>query len=145
MESLVILSPAKEWMCLGGDESQHNRHRDGCGARSRSSTSPTDERYNAETESQCRSPQKTQIVSPLIKARMGADNSLPETQIGTHSSLPIKARMGTDSCSLPEMQIGAKTQKRPQMTQITQSDTEEAQIDTEYSREMSAWLIACWR
>jgi hypothetical protein len=43
------------------------------------------------------------------------------------------------------MQIGAKTQKRPQMTQITQSDTEEAQIDTECSRERSAWLITCWR
>jgi hypothetical protein len=39
----------KEWMCLSGDKSQHSRDRDGCKARSRSSTSPTDERYNAET------------------------------------------------------------------------------------------------
>ena len=51
VESLVILSPAKEWMCLSGDESQHSRHRDGCRARSRSSTSPTDERYNAKIDS----------------------------------------------------------------------------------------------
>jgi hypothetical protein len=128
VESLVILSPAEEWMCLSGDESQHNRHRDGCRARGRSSTNSTDERYNAETESQCRSPQKTQIVFPLIKAQMGADNSLLETQIGTDSFPPIKAQMGTDSCSLSKMQTGAKTQKRPQMTQITQSDKEEAQI-----------------
>src|SRR5882762_7189830 len=91
-------------MCLSGDESQHNRHRDECRARGRSSTNSTDERYNAETESQCRSPQKTQIVFPLIKAQMGADSSLPK------------------------IQIGAKTQERPQMTQITQSDKEEAQI-----------------
>src|SRR5882762_6158977 len=104
-------------MCLSGDESQHNRHRDECRARGRSSTNSTDERYNAETESQCRSPQKTQIVFPLIKAQMGTDNSPPKT-----------AQMGTDSCSLPKMQIGAKTQERPQMTQITQSDKEEAQI-----------------
>ena len=41
----------KEWMCLSGDESQHSRHRDGCRARSRSSTSPTDERYNAKIDS----------------------------------------------------------------------------------------------
>ena len=63
---------------------------DGCRARSRSSTSPTDERYNAKIDSM-------QITSK-----------------STDGSPPIKARMGANSCSLPEMQIGAKnTEKTP--------------------------------
>jgi len=64
----VILSPAKEWMCLSGDESQHSRHRDGCRARSRSSTSPTDERYNAETLISMQITSKAQMV-PYPKCR----------------------------------------------------------------------------
>jgi hypothetical protein len=38
----------------------------------------------------------TQIFSPS-KTRMGADNSLPETQIGTDSSPPIETQMGADN------------------------------------------------
>ena len=60
-----------------------------------------------------------------------------------HFSMQIISK-NTDG-SLPEMQIGANNTKRPQMTQMTQSDKEEAQIDTESSRERSARLITYWR
>jgi hypothetical protein len=52
LTSKIMVSPK----C--GDKSQHIRLR----ARSRSSTSPTEERYYAETDSQCRSPQKSQMT-----------------------------------------------------------------------------------
>jgi hypothetical protein len=51
VESLVILSPAKEWWAKNVETNLNTSGSDGCRARSRSSTSLTDERYNAKIDS----------------------------------------------------------------------------------------------
>jgi hypothetical protein len=84
--------------------------------------------------------------APQMRDTMQRQNLNADHLKNTDGSPPIKAQMGVNS-SLPKMQIGANnTEKDPwQMTQMTQSDSEEAQIDTECSRERSARLITCWR
>ena len=86
-------------MCLSGDKSQHIKHRDGCRARSQSSTSPTDERYNAETLLNADHLRKTQRF--LLKTQIGTDNPPPETW------------------------IGADDTEKAQMTQMTQISSDE--------------------
>ena len=90
VESLVILSPANKWWAQNVEINLNTSGSDGCRTRSRSSKSPTDERYNAETH----------LNADYLKS--------------TDGSPLIKAWMGTNSCSLPEMQIGTNnTEKTP--------------------------------